>query len=1218
MAERWRFWIDRGGTFTDVVACCGRGRTVSLKLLSENPDLYPDAAVAGIREVLGLGPRQRIPAECIEGVRMGTTIATNALLERRGERVALVITSGFADLLRIGDQRRPDIFALAPRRPDQPCRWVIEADERTSADGRILRPLQRQALAAELRRVHRQGCRTVAIACLHGYRHDGSERRIERLARSIGFARIYRSSAVEAVIGLLDRTSTTVVDASLSPLVQRYAAEVQRRLAGVPIEFMQSNGGLVAAACLAGRNAVLSGPAGGVVGAAAVARRQGIDRIVSFDMGGTSTDVAHWAGQLERTDEGQVGGVRLALPMLAVNTVAAGGGSICRIEGGRLQVGPRSAGARPGPACYRRGGPLTITDCNLALGRIQAGFMPAVFGRSGQAHPDPVAARRRLEQIAGQLGSRARPEALASDFIDVAVERMAAAIKSVSIRRGHDLEDGYALVPFGGAGGQHACLLARRLGIDRVLFSPQAGVLSAVGIGLAQVRCLRQRSLETALAGGIVRARRVAAALAAEAARQVRKSAAGPVETRVRLLLRYAGTSVAIAVDMAAGAKMAAGFERQHRSRFGFVRPQGSIVIARVQVECLAAGDRLPAAAAGRRPGRLQALAHPDVYCRGRWRRTPVYRRQDLAAGDCIIGPAIVCEPTATVFIEPGWRARLESSGDLLARCQPAAAKRGRPAAAGRRPVTPARLEVFNSIFMSVARQMGQVLAATAASVNIRDRLDFSCALFDAAGNMVANGPHLPVHLGSMADSVRAVIAAAGSDIRRGDSYLLNSPFAGGTHLPDLTVISPVFAAAAARKPYGFVCSRAHHADIGGISPGSMPADSRSIDEEGILFESLRIVRRGRLAERAIRRALASGAWPARNPDQNLADLAAQLAANARGIEQINRAAAEHGLDTVVAFMGHIQDNAAAAVRQLLGEMRSGRFAVVNDDGSRICVAISIDRRRRRAVIDFAGTSAQVAGNANAPASVVRAAVIYVLRLLLGRDIPLNEGCLRPIRLRLPEGCMINPRPPAAVAAGNVETSQAVVDALLGAVQAAAASQGTMNNLTFGNERFQYYETVAGGAGATADEHGQSAVHTHMTNSRITDPEVLESSLPVLLEEFALRRGSGGSGRRRGGDGCRRRIRFLEPMRVCLLANRRRVAPYGLAGGKPGAPAANWIERRDGSRSRADGRASWEVQAGDVLHLLTPGGGGFGRAGKAAMSENHQTAMKPDPDGSSR
>ena len=1191
--ERWRFWIDRGGTFTDIVADSDRGRFASFKLLSENPAAYPDAAVAGIRALLGIGAGRRIPAGRIREVRMGTTIATNALLERSGEKAALVITKGFADLLRIGDQRRPDIFALAPRRPAPLCRWVLEADERTGADGRIVRPLDGKKLAAGLRRLYRQGCRTVAIVCLHGWRHPGCERRIAELASAAGFTRIYRSGDTEAVLGLLGRASTTVVDACLSPLVQRYAADLQRQLPGVPVQFMQSNGGLTAAASFAGRNAVLSGPAGGVVGAAAVARREGLSRIVSFDMGGTSTDVAHWAGELERTDAVDIGGVQLSLPMLAVATVAAGGGSICRVEGGRLQVGPGSAGARPGPACYRRGGPLTITDCNLALGKIQAGFMPAVFGRSGRRHPDPAAARARLARIAGTVSGRPRPEALAADFIDVAVERMAAAIKAVSIRRGHDLDRGYALVPFGGAGGQHACLLARRLGIGRVLFHPHAGVLSALGIGLAQTRCLRQQSLEIPLAGGIGAARRAAAALAAEARRQAKASGRGRIRVCRRLLLRYAGTSSVFAVELADRQRMIRGFERAHRSRFGFVRPQAAIVIARVQAEAAAEAGRLSAAGPGRRKGRLQPAAAAPVYCCGRWRQAPVYRREDLAAGDRLAGPAIVCEAGSTAFIEPGWRARIEESGSLLASWPAARITRKAAPGRSRRQATPARLEVFNSIFMSVARQMGQVLRSTAASVNIKDRLDFSCALFDRHGNMVANGPHLPVHLGSMADSVRAVIAAHGADIRRGDSYLLNSPFAGGTHLPDLTVIAPVFAAGAAR-PYCFVCSRGHHADIGGISPGSMPADSRSIDEEGILFDCLRIVRAGRLAERTLRRRLGAGAWPARNPDQNLADLAAQLAANAKGIEQIEKAVAEHSLATVTAFMGHVQDNAAAAVSALLRNMRSGRFAVDNDDGSRICAELVVDRRRGRARIDFSGTSAQAAGNANAPLAVVRAAAIYVFRTLLASDIPLNEGCLRPIRLQVAAGCMLNPRPPAAVAAGNVETSQAVVDALLGAAGAAAASQGTMNNLTFGNARCQYYETVAGGAGATAAAAGQSAVHTHMTNSRITDPEVLETSLPVLLEEFAVRSRSGGAGRRRGGDGCRRRIRFLEPMQVCLLANRRRVAPRGMRGGRPGAPAANWIERGDGSKSRAGGRASWDVQPGDVLHLLTPGGGGWG------------------------
>lgn len=1197
-ARRWQFWVDRGGTFTDIIGLDPQGHLHVEKLLSAGPGAT-DAAVAGIRRLLGVPARARVPAKRIEVVRMGTTVATNALLERAGSKVALVITKGFADLLTIRHQARPNLFALFPQRPAALHAKVVEVAERVRADGLVEQPPDLAALQPRLQSLLRQGIDAVAVVCLHSHRYPAHEEAVAKLCRRLGFRWVFASSAAEPVIGAVARGETAVADAYLTPLLRGYVDKVAGEVGKVRLQFMQSNGGLVDASAFAGRNAVLSGPAGGIIGAAAVATAVGFQRLVSFDMGGTSTDVAHWDGVLERSTATEVAGTCLRSPMLRVHTVAAGGGSVCWSGMGRLQVGPRSAGADPGPACYGRGGPLTVTDCNMVLGRLLPSGLPAVFGPHQDAPPDPRASVARLRAVARKLGRNgAAPERLAADFIDVAVERMAKAVKVISVQRGHDLDRDYALVSFGGAGGQHACQLAARLGIAAVVVHPLAGLLSAAGIGLAAVRAVRQRSLEKPLAGNLGLVRKGLVALVAVATKEVRRGGAakGRLQVSRRVMLRYAGAAASLGVSLGTSAEMRAALAREHRQAFGFGRPGREVVVAGVEAEVASASGSLGnhfRVARGKLP-RPRSVTQVYAGADG-WVEAKVYGRTDLRVGNKVAGPALVLEDTATTYVPSGWVAAMQGCGTLIL------GQVSRRRLGGRRavrrlagPVDPARLEVFHSVFMGVAEQMGHVLRNTAASVNIKERLDFSCAVFDDKGGLVANAPHIPVHLGSMDTTVREVIRANQGRIRPGDAWLINVPYAGGTHLPDLTVVSPVFVDGA-QKPAFFACSRGHHADVGGITPGSMPAHSTRLDEEGVCFENFHLVRAGRLAERDLLAALAAGPHPARDPGQNLADLLAQLAANAKGERELHRACREHGTATVIAFTRHIQDNAAATVRELLTRLRPGSFTLGLDDGSHVQVALTLDAARRHAILDFAGTSRQVRGNTNAPPAVVRAAVCYVLRSMLDADIPLNAGVLRPLTLKVPRGSMLNPHRRAAVAAGNVEVSQVVVDCLLGALRVAAASQGTMNNLTFGNARHQYYETVCGGAGAGPGQPGTAAIHTHMTNTLITDPEVLEDRFPVLLERFAIRRGSGGGGRWRGGNGVSRAIRFLEAMDVAMLANRRVVPPYGMAGGQPGKCGKNWVRRASGRRSPGGGAATWQVQPGDRLELHTPGGGGWGK-----------------------
>ena len=1217
----WRFWIDRGGTFTDVVARSPEGDLHADKLLSVDPGRYEDAAVEGVRRLLGLHSDEPIPEGLVAEVRMGTTVATNALLEREGTPTLFVTTRGFGDALRIGYQDRPDIFALDIRLPAPAYARVLEVDERVGADGKVVRPLDEPGVRRGFAEARRAGLDAVAIALIHGYAYPEHERRVAELARDAGFSQVAVSHETSPLIKLVGRGETTVVDAYLSPILRRYVDGVEERLGDVRLRFMQSHGGLTDAALFRGKDAVLSGPAGGVVGAVAVSRRADFDKVVAFDMGGTSTDVSHCAGELERSYESVIGGVRLRAPMLRVHTVAAGGGSICSFEDGRYRVGPRSAGADPGPACYGRGGPLTVTDCNLVSGKLRPALFPRVLGPGGDGALDERAARTALEHVAADMRAAGvqppSPEQLADDFLHVACETMARAIKRISTQRGHDVTD-HVLCCFGGAAGQHACLVADALGMTQVLLHPLAGVLSAYGMGLADVRALRERSLEAPLEDAEEAATAaLLAELEAAALEDLARQGIAPAETRLvrRAHVKYRGTDVSLPVPWDGAEEMAAAFLALHHARYGFLMPGRGLTLEAVTVEAVgaaAAAEELRPPDGGQTaapaPGTPAPRETACMFTGGRDWKAPVYAREDLPAGALVEGPAIVCEPTGTTVVEPGWRAEMRAGGELLLR------RTSPPARPSSDPehVSPLLLEVFNSLFMSVAEQMGATLANTAVSVNIKERLDFSCAVFDASGDLVANAPHLPVHLGSMGASVRAVLERHRGDLRPGDAWLLNSPYAGGTHLPDLTVVTPVFldetgevadgafgATGSPAEPLFFVASRAHHADVGGVTPGSMPPGSTTVDEEGVLIEDFRLVADGRLREAAIAHLLSSAPHPVRDLRQNLADLRAQVAANARGAAELARVVREFGLPVVVAYMRHVQDNAAEAVRRVLDRFTAAhdaplRFRQEMDDGSAIVVAVRVDRETRRATVDFTGTSPQRKDNFNAPEAVTTAAVLYVFRTLVDADIPLNAGCLEPIDIVIPPGSMLSPGPPAAVAAGNVETSQAVTAALLGALGAAAASQGTMNNLTFGDARRQYYETVCGGAGAGPDWDGCSAVHTHMTNSRLTDPEVLERRYPVRVEEFRIRRGSGGAGAHRGGDGVVRRLRFLEPMTAALVSSSRRVPPYGLAGGLPGARGRNAVERADGRVEELPGVVRTHMAPGDVLRLETPGGGGYG------------------------
>jgi 5-oxoprolinase (ATP-hydrolysing) len=1197
--KTWQFWVDRGGTFTDIVARRPDGRLVTHKLLSENPESYKDAALEGIRHLLGVGTRDVIPAAAIDAVKMGTTVATNALLERKGDRTALVTTKGFRDALRIGYQARPRIFDRHIVLPEILYETVVEVEERVAAAGEVLVPLDLAAARRSLEKVYEAGIRSVAILFMHGYRFTDHERQVADVAREIGFTQVSASHQTSPLMKLVSRGDTTVVDAYLSPILRRYVDQVAGEMGDVRLMFMQSNGGLTDARLFQGKDAILSGPAGGIVGAVQTAAQAGFDKIISFDMGGTSTDVAHYDGEYERAFETLVAGVRMRAPMMQIHTVAAGGGSICVFDGARYRVGPESAGANPGPACYRRGGPLTVTDCNVMLGKLHPDFFPRVFGPNQDQPLDAAAVESRFAALAAEIekatGNTRSAQEVADGFLKIAVQNMANAIKKISIERGYDVTE-YTLCCFGGAGGQHACLVADALGMKKVFIHPFAGVLSAYGMGLADIRAIREQTVESVLGEAVMPS--LAATLdglAADAEREVARQGVeeSHIEVHRKVYLKYQGTDTAHVVDFGTAETMAAAFQESHRQRYGFVMADKPLVAETAVAEAvgLAAGAEEPASATPKAAGgAAKPRGRVSAHMAGQERDTPVYDIGDLPQGSRIDGPAVNAEPVATTVVEPGWRAEITEKGHTVL-TRVVALKRTEAIGTHCDPVM---LEVFNNLFMSIAEQMGVTLQNTAYSVNIKERLDFSCAVFDAEGQLIANAPHMPVHLGSMGESVRAVIVNNAGAIEPEDVYVLNAPYNGGTHLPDVTVITPVFDDKGERILF-YVGSRGHQADIGGTMPGSMPPDTRTVEEEGVLIDNFKLVARGTFREAEMRALLASGKYPVRNPDQNIADLKAQIAANEKGVQELRRMVGHFGLDTVMAYMGHVQNNAEESVRRVIDVLKDGSFAYEMDDGSVIKVAISIDRENRSARVDFTGTSPQQPTNFNAPAAVCRAAVLYVFRTLVDDDIPMNEGCLKPIEIVIPEGCMLRPSYPAAVVAGNVETSQCITDTLYGALGVMAAAQGTMNNVTFGNARHQYYETVCGGSGAGPSFDGTSAVHTHMTNSRLTDPEVLEWRFPILLECFEIRPGSGGDGAHRGGDGTRRRLRFLEEMELAILSGHRRVPPYGFAGGEPGSCGRNWVERVDGSRHPMTGTDATVMRPGDVFVLETPGGGGFGR-----------------------
>ena len=1237
---RWQFWIDRGGTFTDIVGKRPDGTLVTHKLLSENPEQYRDAAVAGIRHLLGLTEGEPITPEFVACVKMGTTVATNALLERKGEPTLLVTTRGFRDALRIAYQNRPRLFDRHIVLPELLYSEVIEADERVGAHGDLIQPLDEVQLRSQLQAAHARGLRSVAIVFMHGYRYTEHEARAAAMASDLGFTQVSVSHQVSPLMKLVSRGDTTVVDAYLSPILRRYVEQVSHEMPGVPLYFMQSSGGLTDANAFQGKDAILSGPAGGIVGMARTADLafaegsqtgeapvlSGDTRVIGFDMGGTSTDVSHYAGEFEREFETQVAGVRMRAPMMSIHTVAAGGGSILQFDGARLRVGPQSAGANPGPASYRRGGPLAVTDANVMVGKIQPAFFPAVFGPQASELLDAEVVRRRFQGMLDEIRTvspetaPASPEALAEGFIQIAVQQMANAIKKISVARGYDVTR-YTLQCFGGAGGQHACRVADVLGMERVLVHPLAGVLSAYGMGLADQSLIREQAVEKKLEAASFAEWSRGLDVLAEQAQQALSAtsitagtvSSSPIELRRRVHVRYEGTDSALIVPFGSLQDIQRAFEAAYRQRFAFLMQGKALVVEAVSVEAVIRGEtaqepRLPVHPAREVPRR----ATVPLFSGNRWHDAALVVREDMRAGDRVEGPAIIAERNATTVVEPGWQARLTSLDHLvLLRVQP----REQVFAAGTR-VDPVLLEVFNNLFMNIAEQMGLQLQNTAYSVNIKERLDFSCALFDAEGNLIANAPHMPVHLGSMGESIKTVIRENRDSMQPGDVYVLNDPYHGGTHLPDVTVITPVYLredAGPQDQPVFYVGSRGHHADIGGISPGSMPPFSRHIDEEGVQIQNFKLVQAGVLREAEMVALLSSGPYPSRNPAQNMADLRAQIAANEKGVQELRRMVQQFGLEVVTAYMRHVQDNAEESVRRAItrlarrfGEQSRHSFTLPLDNGAQIQVAVTIDAAARSATIDFTGTSPQQSNNFNAPRAVSMAAVLYVFRTLVEDDIPRNAGCLKPIEVIVPPGCMLVPEAPASVVAGNVETSTCITNALYGALQVMAASQPTVNNFTFGNDRVQYYETISGGSGAgprfdsqglvEGGFGGTSVVQTHMTNSRLTDPEVLEFRFPVRLLSYSIREGSGGAGRWRGGDGGVRRVQFLEPMTAAILSNGREHPAYGLDGGQPGAPGINRVVRVNGEIEVLSHIGQVEMQPGDVFEIHTPGGGGYGRS----------------------
>ncbi|NDP58495.1 MAG: 5-oxoprolinase [Oxalobacteraceae bacterium] len=1197
--QRWQFWIDRGGTFTDIVARQPDGKLLTHKLLSENPEQYPDAAVAGIKLLLGIPADAVISPQVVDAVKMGTTVATNALLERKGDPTALLITRGFRDALRIAYQNRPRLFDRHIVLPELLYQQVIEIDERISAHGDVITPLDTARAQRDLQQLFASGIRSVAIVLMHGYRYTQHEATLATLAAAAGFTQISVSHQVSPLMKLISRGDTTVVDAYLSPILRRYVDQVAGQMNGVRLLFMQSNGGLTDAHRFQGKDSILSGPAGGIVGMAGTAKTAGFDKIIGFDMGGTSTDVSHYAGEFEREFETQVAGVRMRAPMMSIHTVAAGGGSILHFDGSRYRVGPDSAGANPGPASYRRGGPLAVTDCNVMTGKIQPDYFPAVFGPQANAALDHAAVVRKFtemaELISSQTGNRRTPEEVAEGFIDIAVGNMANAIKFISVQRGHDVT-GYTLSTFGGAGGQHACLVADALGMTRVFAHPFAGVLSAYGMGLADQTAMREQAMELPLSASIVDTVEAKLHLLAQSGRDdLLAQGVAPERIQVveRVHLRYDGTDSVIVVPYADVAQMVAQFEAAYKKRYSFLMPDKQLVIEAISVEAIGKSqdsvelvEQLPA-----RAGQLQARETVRVFSGGQWHETGLYLREDMRPGDLIPGPAIIAEKNATNIVEPGWVAEVTALNHLVMNRVQARVQRKAIGTSA----DPVMLEVFNNLFMSIAEQMGLRLQNTAFSVNIKERLDFSCALFDADGNLIANAPHIPVHLGSMGESIKTIMQENAGRMRQGDVFMLNDPYHGGTHLPDITVITPAFDASGERILF-YVGSRGHHADIGGITPGSMPADSKVVEEEGVLINNFQLVRDGRFLEAETTALLGSGRYPARNIPQNIADLQAQIAANQKGVDELLKMVEHFGLGVVQAYMQHVQDNAEEAVRRVITSLKDSHYTYRLDNGALIKVAIRVNQATRSADIDFTGTSPQLDNNFNAPSAICMAAVLYVFRTLTDDEIPLNAGCLKPLNVIIPPGSMLNPHYPAAVVSGNVETSSCITNALYGALGVLASSPGTMNNFTFGNDEHQYYETIAGGSGAGNGFDGTDVVQTHMTNSRLTDPEILEWRYPVRLDSYEIRPHSGGTGKWHGGNGGTRKIRFLEKMSASILSNNRIVAPFGMAGGGDGECGRNTVQRHDGSIEELGFVASTEMEPGDVFIIETPGGGGFGEA----------------------
>ena len=1226
---RWQFWVDRGGTFTDIVAKRPDGTLITHKLLSDNPEQYRDAAVAGIRHLLGLKAGEPIPSEVVDCVKMGTTVATNALLERKGEPTLLVTTKGFRDALRIAYQNRPRLFDRQIVLPELLYSAVVEARERVGAHGEVIEALHESLLKSELLAHYKRGLRSVSIVFLHGYRYTDHEKAAKRIAQELGFTQISTSHETSPMMKFVSRGDTTVVDAYLSPLLRRYVSQVAGEMPGVKLFFMQSSGGLADAHAFQGKDAILSGPAGGIVGMARTAAIAGIEKVIGFDMGGTSTDVSHYAGEFEREFETQVAGVRMRAPMMSIHTVAAGGGSILKFDGERFRVGPQSAGANPGPASYRRGGPLAVTDANVMLGKLQPRYFPKVFGRNADEALSYDVVQQKFKELAGQTGRSA--EVVAEGFINIAVQQMANAIKKISVARGYDVTR-YTLQCFGGAGGQHACLVADALGMTRVFVHPLAGVLSAYGMGLADQNVIREQAVERKLSSAAlpeISRQLDALAAVAEADLQRQQASPGAITTHRRVHVRYEGSDAALIVPFFASAPAGGGqgwglavaaieaaFEAAYRQRFSFLMQGRSLVVEAVSVEAVLAGaapvePRLAMHEVREVPRRETVR----MYCGGQWMDAALVVREDLRPGDIISGPAIIAEKNATTVVEPGWAAALTDLDHIVLDRR---AERAIKFAAGT-TVDPVLLEVFNNLFMNIAEQMGLQLQNTAYSVNIKERLDFSCALFDTGGNLIANAPHMPVHLGSMGESIKTVIRENAGKMQPGDVYVLNDPYHGGTHLPDITVITPVYLSPSpwgegrgeggqltpkAPEPTFYVGSRGHHADIGGITPGSMPPFSTRIEEEGVQINNFLLVERGVLREAEMIALLNSGEFPSRNPQQNMADLKAQIAANEKGLQELRKMVEQFSLDVVLAYMRHVQDNAEESVRRVITKLKNGEFTLPLDNGAQISVAIRVDTQNRSAEIDFTGTSAQQTNNFNAPTAVCMAAVLYVFRTLVDDDIPLNAGCLKPLKVIIAPGSMLNPNPPASVVAGNVETSTCITNALYGALGVMAAGQCTMNNFTFGNARHQYYETISGGSGAggVTDEtgklvsgfNGTSVVQAHMTNSRLTDPEVLEFRFPVRLESYEIRPDSGGVGRWHGGNGGVRRIRFLEAMTASILSNGRKYGAFGMAGGLPGQVGKNFVVRVNGKIEALGHIGQAEMQPGDVFEIHTPGGGGFG------------------------